>query len=546
MADGFVSKVNSSINETLLGAGGVFTGLAEDVDQYSLIVVTVHSDVASATDGLEMQFSMDGNNWDRVKDITTVANASQTAFGGAFTVIPIVQFFRVVYTNGGTIQTEFRLSAKYHKYQSKGLTSQLDQTINDQSDVDLVRAAVMGQDSAGNFRNVPVDGEGHLRIHISDPLSAFGDLRVSDLTPQVQIYFAYNINTDVVNTSLVASGTVTQANAMAVVSSGAATSSSARLETKHPVKYRAGQGSLVRYTALFTAGVTGNTQIAGAFDADNGVAFGYSGTSFGILVRNGASDSFTAQTSWNVDIMDGNDGDSNPSNMLIDPTKGNVFQIRYQWLGFGEITFFIENPVTGEYVIVHRVKYANTNTVPSMTNPSFPLAVESINTSNNTDIIVKTSSMAGFTEGKDVVTGPFNSIDNELAVTTEANVLTIQNKSTYQSINNKVSLKMVSLSIATDGTKNVIVKLIKNTTLGGTPSYTDISTNTSAVSYDVAGTTITTGQVIETYSLAKDDSQNINLKELELELFPGEILTVSAASAGSNTVDVALSWREDF
>jgi len=541
-----ISEVNSSINGTLLGAGATFTGNAEDVEEYSLITVAVHSDVASATNGLELQFSMDGENWDRIKDMTMIANASQTAFGGAFTVIPITKFFRVRYTNGATPQGEFRLSTKYHTAQSKGLTSTLDQTINNQVDVDLVRSAIMGEDPAGNFRNVPVDVEGHLRTHISDPLSAFGDLRTSPLTPIVQLYFAYNINADVVTTTTNGSGTVTQSNAKAVVSSGAASSSDARMETKAFAKYRAGQGTLLRFTGVFTTGVAGNSQLIGAFDDDNGVGFGYSGETFGLFLRSNTSTTFVAQSSWNVDTLDGNDGDDNPSNMLLDPTKGNVFEISYQWLGFGEIKYYVENPVTGEFTVVHRVQYANTYTEPSMFNPSFPLAAESNNTTNTTNISVSTSSMACFTEGADKITGPANSISNEKAVTTEENILTIRNKTTFASKNNKITVRLRVGSAATDGTKNAIIKFIKNTTLGGTPSYTDISTNTSVVDYDTAGTTITGGQVVDSITLAKEDSTKENLDELDVFLAPGETLTVSGQSASSNTIDVTLSWREDF
>jgi len=103
------AQTTNSANSTtsVLGNGGVFTGTSVDVSGYATINVSVFTDQASATNGLSMQQSSDGTNWD-VTDTYTVA--AQAAGGGKTYAVQVsAKYFRVVYTNGATPQTAFRL-----------------------------------------------------------------------------------------------------------------------------------------------------------------------------------------------------------------------------------------------------------------------------------------------------------------------------------------------------------------------------------------------------------------------------------------------------
>lgn len=106
--DALVSTVNSSA--VALGISGVFTGTAENISQYGTVNVVVFSDVASATDGLSIQQSTDGTNWDSSDNYTIPAST-----GKNFSVARGAKFFRIVYTNGGTAQASFRLQAIFTK-----------------------------------------------------------------------------------------------------------------------------------------------------------------------------------------------------------------------------------------------------------------------------------------------------------------------------------------------------------------------------------------------------------------------------------------------
>lgn len=378
-----------------------------------------------------------------------------------------------------------------------------------------------------------------------DEKTAFGEAAVAEINTAVSLDFPYNINSDIVDTTTTGSGTVTQSNSKAVLQTTAASSSSAEMLSKDALKYEPGIGGLVRFTALFTTGAANSTQIIGIGDSEDGYFFGYNGTSFGILRRQNSVDTWVAQTAWSEDKFDG----TGPSGVTIDHTKGNVFQIRYQWLGFGMISFYIENPSNGELQLCHRIEYANANTTPSIFNPSLPLCAFVENTTNNTNIKLETSSMAAFTEGVIPTIGPVNSISNTKTNvgTTQTNILTIRNKSTFQSKTNRVRINLEFLTVAADGTKNVEIQVTKNTTLGGTPSYTDISTNTSVVEYDTAGTTISGGQRIFTIELGKTEGRDRDLTGFDVILNPGETLTFSGAAASSTSdISAACAWIERF
>lgn len=108
----FVSVVNSSV--ATLGIGAVFTGTSEDISQYAEVRVHIFADQASATDGLSLQQSVNGTNWDTT-DVYTIPASTGKHFGVGVSA----KFFRLVYTNGGVANTVFRLQTSYHVFATK-------------------------------------------------------------------------------------------------------------------------------------------------------------------------------------------------------------------------------------------------------------------------------------------------------------------------------------------------------------------------------------------------------------------------------------------
>lgn len=101
----------SSANSTIvpLAANGVFTGSAwESTLHVANISILVNASHASAALGLKIQWSTNGSDVD-LEDSVSVA-AGGVGLGDPRTFGIKAEFFRIVYTNGATLQTFFRLA----------------------------------------------------------------------------------------------------------------------------------------------------------------------------------------------------------------------------------------------------------------------------------------------------------------------------------------------------------------------------------------------------------------------------------------------------
>jgi hypothetical protein len=342
----------------------------------------------------------------------------------------------------------------------------------------------------------------------NNPTIGFGGVEVSQLVPVAQGDFIYGIQSPqtFVTASFVGSS-VTAANGMAVLNCGTDVSGSAVLNLRRGIKYRPGQGSIMRATALFDTPVEDNLQLIGLANNETGYSFGYQGTDFGILHRetgqleirkltitagatNGETvtvtldgDAFTfdidiegttstTQTayklsledytqlgetgflvdvvgadvyfisgrcnpdltgtysisgtgtiagtftrvlagtnheetfiptgSFNIDKLDG----TGPSGMIINPQRGNVYEIDFQYLGFGNARFAVEDPNTGRFTNCHMIKNANNRITPVLKNPNVQIRLESSNSGNTSDVSVKSASMSGFISGEIIKLDP--------------------------------------------------------------------------------------------------------------------------------------------
>lgn len=100
------SAAIDSTNSTTanLANGAIFTGTAVDMLPYGSATISVIASHASAANGLSIQQSPDGTNWDIVDTYTVAAATSKT-----IQVPRQERYMRVVYTNGGTLTTYLRL-----------------------------------------------------------------------------------------------------------------------------------------------------------------------------------------------------------------------------------------------------------------------------------------------------------------------------------------------------------------------------------------------------------------------------------------------------
>lgn len=547
-----VDSGNSSTTNLTSGTSLVFTGDWQDISSYAGLSVLTDGTASGTVGGtLQMQFSKDGSTVHRDISVTDsdITNVPPRTLG------VVAQFFRVIFTADSDL-TSFVIQTMVHLNQVS-LVSRLDQTLQGTEDVTNVRSAIVGKTDGGVYNNVGVDGDGFL--HVSLPMTAFGDLRTAELSPIIQVTFDATVtNTEIGTITTANTGAVTQENSLIKATTGATTASTARWATTRHAKYRSGFGGLNRFTAMFTTGVSGTEQAVGLSDVagssashKNGYAVGYNGATFSFLRWNNDVLIPIAQSAWD-DPMDG----TGPSGMTLDPTKLNVYYIEFQYLGAGAINLWIESDLTGKMILAHTIQYVNQNTVPSVRNPNFNMMIHAINSGTTSVLTVFSGSMSFFVEGKSKYTElqqpQFSSGKKQKTSvsTTEVALFTIRNKTTYNSLTNYIDifLENAQTSIEASSANNLgQVRLVKNATLGGTPSYSDINTTDSVVEIDVAGTTVTGGkEIIFTPLAGKNDRATIDLTPYEIILGPGDTLTAAALSANSSTINAGLLWKELF
>ena len=400
--------------------------------------------------------------------------------------------------------------------------------------------------------------------------SAFGTLETAELTPVVQGDFTTGINVQLGAVTVANSATADAGGAGIApfgrlrLQSGTNAAGSAIFKSRAPARYRAGEGMVARFTAAFTVGVAQSTQIAGAGNASNGYFFGFNGTAFGILHRNNATgavvNTWISQTDWNCDKLDG----LGASGMVINPTFGNVFMVKYPYLGYGDILFFVEDSDTGRFVLVHVIKYANTTALLQLGNPNLSFYVQSVNAGAVTNQIVYSGSYAIFVSGERSFVGnpKWAADNNKSAITAETSILGIRNATTYNGGENNGMIRLQSLAVGAASNSGVIViRLRIGATLGGSPAYAAVKGTTansgvtitagdSVASVDTAATTATGGNMIYNITLANGanggDSTVIDLTPFNLFVAPGEVLTVSGFSTVAAVIAVALNWAEDI
>lgn len=154
---GCVDSNNSST--TPLGIGGVFTGTSTDILNCGVVFVNVSTDQASATDGLSIQQSSDGTNWDHCDDYSIAAGANKN-----FSLNPHSKYFRIVYTNGAVAQTHFRLQSICKSQNAKPSSHRIKDSIIGDDDCTLVKAAITGENGDGQWHNVKTTSDGNLTI----------------------------------------------------------------------------------------------------------------------------------------------------------------------------------------------------------------------------------------------------------------------------------------------------------------------------------------------------------------------------------------------
>lgn len=288
-------------------------------------------------------------------------------------------------------------------------------------------------------------------------------------------------------------------------------------------------GNVVYFTRR-TAGTAGGS----TFNPGTSGAIG----AFAILTTGVApTEQFIPQASWNGTLPPG-----------FDPTKGNVYAVQFQYLGYGDAFFYLEDGRTGRFNLVHTIKNANTRTSTNLRNPNLYLTWESRNTGTGTSVTMRGASGGTFVEG------PVEFLGAQFAATAtktigaaaETPVLSLRASTVYQNRLSSAQIQVDRLSVAAEGTKPVDFKVYKNGTLTAA-QFARVNSSTSTADYDSAATALTLGGGTQVYafSIAKTGNTTESVTDLDLFLQVGDVLTITAYSANASDISASIVWVED-
>jgi len=157
-----ISNVDAGNSSTTpLAGNGTFSGTGIDVSNYGVISVFVFADQAGT---LNIEFSTNNTNWD---DINSYAVSASTALSVQFG--PQARFFRVVYQNGSSAQSVFRLQTIEKPITSFPETVPVSYVVNAADDAILTKSVITGKTTAGggSYVDVKVNPSGTLTVDAS-------------------------------------------------------------------------------------------------------------------------------------------------------------------------------------------------------------------------------------------------------------------------------------------------------------------------------------------------------------------------------------------
>lgn len=246
------------------------------------------------------------------------------------------------------------------------------------------------------------------------------------------------------------------------------------------------------------------------------------------------------QDDWNVDIF--------PE---LDVTKGNVYQVQFQYLGFGGIQFSIEDPDSAKFRLVHVIRFANQSTVPSVTNPTFRVGWLARNKTATRNTIVEGASCGAFVEGLIVreAISRSHTVSASGVGTSSVSLFFIRSRWHFNNKINRVEMFPQFLSAAAQANKPVFFDLVVNPVFSGSVNYSYVDEDNSIMEVSDDTVAITGGDVIATVTVAAGNSQFLKLNEGQLTVFyPGTLLCIAARVVSGSSADAqaSITWQEDL
>jgi len=386
-------------------------------------------------------------------------------------------------------------------------------------------------------------------------IDAFGRQRVSEPFTVFDNTFRYGDDTRIWGISTAGSGSSGPLENESSIQMSVTDASGDRVyrETKRVFQYQPGKSQLIMNTFVMNEGKANLRQRVGYFGNENGIFLELDGTTTNIVKRDyltsAPNDTQIAQSSWNVDPLDG----TGPSGVTLDMTKAQIFWIDMEWLGVGSVrTGFVIN---GQFLVAHIFHHANSIASVYMTTASLPIRYEIENT--------------GATSGSSVMKQICSTVQSEGGYTPRTESRAASTALAGLALSNSVPKPLVSIRLKADRQDAIVVPtyidmygidnapfrwaLYQDTTIT-TGSWVSAGAE-SAVQYNVTATDTITGRKIMEGTIigaAKGGANTIFLDNLnhslqlkrDIDGTPEVFTLAMTATTNSDEALGTIAWQE--
>lgn len=269
------------------------------------------------------------------------------------------------------------------------------------------------------------------------------------------------------------------------------------------------------------------------------------GSATGTITQNTAgatkTSDFVSESDWNGETL----------SRSLDPSKGNLYQISYQDMGFGSIKYYIMDEISENFKNVHTIRYPNSYTTLSLPNPALRTGMYCVSLGSTTNLSVYAHSFGSYVEG--IANKTRNprafSANQTITSTDETAILTLRNRKTYNYLNNQVDIQPLIVTVSNETARSAIVRVRATSNVGIEQNFQTTGTNLVG-DVDITAINFTGGTLLASRSLPPTNSVTIDLKNLEVSQPPSLNLVVTVervATGGSNqNFTGTITWYEDI
>ena len=318
------------------------------------------------------------------------------------------------------------------------------------------------------------------RLRVSNPLILHNSQFTYDLTPVIMEQITNGSGAAIAHDATNRSALMTFASTP--------TGGKAFMQSYEYLPYQPGRSQLIFVTFNMIAAVTNVLKFAGYSDGNNGIEFQLNGSTkqFTIYSDSSAGDETVAQSSWNLDKLDG----TGASGYTLDITKTQILVIDIQALYVGRVRVGFD--IGGNIIYAHEFLHANLFASPYIQTANLPVrcgmtCTATVSTTMN--FICSAVISEGGSEDINVFGYTFQQDTGIIAVGTGGtHMLSLRPKLTFNTFTNRTRVAYIDVELYNAGNQPVQWQLCVGQAISGTTAFNSVNTTYSSSEYNVLGT----------------------------------------------------------